>query len=105
MMQETTSCGSWTGWSRDEADDPSASPTAATPKGRVPTPLKMPRGMDQWAAIFMEKMGIDKDRISEPDAQRACGKWCAFFPHEQDGGGQFSGRPAEPGFRDSSTTT
>ena len=46
--------------------------------------------LDRWATIFMEKMGIDKDRIGAGDRKHGV-EWCAFFPHEQDGGGNSPG--------------
>ena len=46
--------------------------------------------LDQWTAIFMEKMGIGKDRIGAKDRRNNV-EWRAFFPDEQDGGGNSPG--------------
>ena len=47
--------------------------------------------LDQWAALFMNKLGIDRDRIGASDRKRGVA-WRAFFPHEQDGGGNSPGQ-------------
>ncbi len=46
--------------------------------------------LDQWAAVFMEKMGIDKLRIGSSDRQHGV-EWRAFFPDEGEGGGNSPG--------------
>lgn len=47
--------------------------------------------LDQWAAVFMEKMGIDKLRIGSSDRQHGV-EWRAFFPDEGGGGGNSPGQ-------------
>jgi hypothetical protein len=47
--------------------------------------------LDQWAALFMNKLGIDRDRIGASDRKHGV-EWRAFFPHEQDGGGNSPGQ-------------
>jgi hypothetical protein len=46
--------------------------------------------LDQWAALFMKKLGIHDDRIGGNDRQHGL-QWRAFFPREQDGGGNSPG--------------
>jgi hypothetical protein len=46
--------------------------------------------LDQWAALFMKKLGIDDDRIGAKDRRNNV-EWRAFFPDEQDGGGNSPG--------------
>jgi hypothetical protein len=58
--------------------------------GALAYSLRHAQALDQWAAIFMEKMGIDKDRIGARDRRNNV-NWRAFFPDEQDGGGNSPG--------------
>ena len=46
--------------------------------------------LDQWAALFMKKLGIHDDRIGANDRQHGL-QWRAVFPREQDGGGNSPG--------------
>ncbi len=48
------------------------------------------KALDQWAALFLKKLGIDDNRIGASDRQHGIG-WRAFFPHEGDGGGNSPG--------------
>ncbi len=43
--------------------------------------------LDQWASLFMKKLGIHDDRIGATIRLR----WRAFFPEEMDGGGNSPG--------------
>jgi hypothetical protein len=47
--------------------------------------------LDQWAALFMKKLGIDDERIGARDRRNNV-NWRAFFPDEQDGGGNSPGQ-------------
>jgi hypothetical protein len=47
--------------------------------------------LDRWAALFMEKLGIDKLRIGSSDRQHGV-EWRAFFPDERAGGGNSPGQ-------------
>jgi hypothetical protein len=60
-------------------------------EGALAYSIRHAEALDQWAAIFMEKMGIDKDRIGAKDRRNNV-EWRAFFPDEQDGGGNSPGQ-------------
>jgi hypothetical protein len=49
------------------------------------------QALDQWAALFMKKLGIDDDRIGASDRKHGV-EWRAFFPKGQDGGGNSPGQ-------------
>jgi hypothetical protein len=42
--------------------------------------------MDYHAARRMTELGIPSDQIGRPDPDHG-GRWCAFFPHQGNGGG------------------
>jgi hypothetical protein len=59
-------------------------------EGALAYSIQNAEALDQWTAIFMEKMGIDKDRIGAKDRRNNV-EWRAFFPDEVDGGGNSPG--------------
>jgi hypothetical protein len=60
-------------------------------EGALAYSIRHAQALDQWAALFMKKLGIDDDRIGASDRKHGV-EWRAFFPHEQDGGGNSSGQ-------------
>jgi hypothetical protein len=46
--------------------------------------------LDQYCAIRMEELGIPEERIGSSDHDHGIA-WCAFNPHERDGGGLSTG--------------
>jgi hypothetical protein len=59
--------------------------------GALAYSIQHAEALDQWAALFMKKLGIEDNRIGASDRKHVV-EWRAFFPHEQDGGGNTSGR-------------
>jgi hypothetical protein len=59
--------------------------------GALAYSIRHAEALDQWAALFMKKLGIDDDRIGASDRKHGV-EWRAFFPHEQDGGGNTPGQ-------------
>jgi hypothetical protein len=54
--------------------------------GALAYSIRHAEALDQWTALFMKKLGID-------DSDRKHGvEWRAFFPYEQDGGGNTPGQ-------------
>jgi hypothetical protein len=60
-------------------------------EGELVYPIQHTEALDQWAALFMKSMGIDDDRIGASDRKHGV-EWRAFFPNEQDGGGNTPGQ-------------
>src|SRR5262249_1688306 len=58
--------------------------------GALAYAIQHAEALDRWAAVLMEKLGIEKERIGASDRKRGV-EWRAFFPHEQDGGGNSPG--------------
>jgi hypothetical protein len=65
-------------------------PARRDAEGALAYAIAHTEALDQWAALLMEKLGIDKDRIGASDRKHGV-EWRAFFPHEQDGGGNSPG--------------
>jgi hypothetical protein len=65
-------------------------PARRDAKGALAHSIQHAEAMDQWSALLMEKLGIDKDRIGAKDRRNNV-QWRAFFPDEQDGGGNSPG--------------
>jgi hypothetical protein len=66
-------------------------PDKRNAEGALAHSIRHAQALDQWAALFMKKLGIDDDRIGASDRKHGV-EWRAFFPHEQDGGGNTPGQ-------------
>jgi hypothetical protein len=65
-------------------------PSRRDAEGALAYSIQHAEALDQWAALFMKKLGIDDDRIGARDRRNNV-QWRAFFPDEQDGGGNSPG--------------
>ncbi len=65
-------------------------PYSRDAEGALAYSIQNAESLDQWTALFMKKLDIDDDRIGASDRKHGV-EWRAFFPHEQDGGGNSPG--------------
>jgi hypothetical protein len=66
-------------------------PEQRNAEGALAYSIRHAEALDEWAALFVKKLGIDDNRVGASDRKHGV-QWRAFFPHEQDGGGNSPGQ-------------